>query len=60
MFSASWRSIIETGGEVQVNLWVAFTSDGRQDKKLDVRSGKTSAVMLALHHSVGLKRELSR
>ena len=30
--------------------WVAFTSDGRQDEKVDVRSGKATAVMRALHH----------
>ena len=36
-------------------LGVAFTSDGRQDEELDVRSGKTSAVMRALHYSVVLK-----
>ena len=33
-------------------LGVAFTSDGRQVEELDVRSGKASAVMRALHHSV--------
>ena len=37
---------------------VAFTSDGKQDKDLDVRSGKANAVMRALHYSVVLKREL--
>ena len=37
-------------------LSVAFTSDGRQDEELDVRSGKESAVMRASHHSVVLKR----
>ena len=41
-------------------LGVAFTSDGRQDEELDVRSGKASAVMRGLHHSVVLKWELSR
>ena len=41
-------------------LGVAFTSDGRQDEELDVRSGKASAVMRALHHSIVLKRELLR
>ena len=41
-------------------LGVAFTSDGRQDKELDVRSGKVSAIMRALHHLVVLKREVSR
>ena len=41
-------------------LEVLFTSDGRQKKELDVRSGKASAVMQALHHSVVLKRELRR
>ena len=38
------------------DLVVAFTSDERQDEKLDVWSGKASAVMRALHHSVVLKR----
>ena len=41
-------------------LRVPFTSDGRQDEELDVRSGKASAVMRALHQSVVLKPELSR
>ena len=41
-------------------LGVAFTSDGEQDEELEVRSSKASAVMRALHHSVVLKRELSR
>ena len=39
-------------------LGIAFTSDGRQDKKLDTRIGKASAVMRALHYSVVMKREL--
>ena len=60
MFSASWRCIIEAGGEVQVSFGVAFTSDGRQDEKLHVRSGKATAVMLALHNSVVQNPELSR
>ena len=33
-------------------LEVAFTSGRRQDEELDVRSGKASAVMRTLHHSV--------
>ena len=41
-------------------LGVAFTSDGRQDKELDTRIGKASAVMRALHYSVVMKRELSK
>ena len=41
-------------------LGVAFTSDGRQDEELNVRSDKASDVIRALHHSVVLKRELSR
>ena len=41
-------------------LGVAFKSDGRQDEELDVQSSKASAVMRALHHSVVLKRKLSR
>ena len=39
---------------------VAFTSDGRQDEELDIRIGKASAVMRALHYSVVMKRELSK
>ena len=35
-------------------------SDAKQDEALNVPSGKASAVMRALHHSVVLKRELSR
>ena len=41
-------------------LGVAFASDGRQDKELDTRIGKASAVMRALHYSVVMKRELSK
>ena len=41
-------------------LGVAFTSDGKQDEELEVRSGKASAVMRALQHSVVLKQELSK
>ena len=37
---------------------VAFTSDGRQDEKLDIRIGKAMATMRALHYSVVVKREL--
>ena len=33
-------------------LGVAFMSNGRQDEKLDVRLGKASAAMRALHNSV--------
>ena len=39
---------------------VAFTSDGRQDEELDTRTGKASELMLALHYSVVMKRELSK
>ena len=38
---------------------VAFTSDRRQDKELDTRIGKASAVMRALPYSVVMKRKLS-
>ena len=41
-------------------LWVAFTSDGRQNEEFDTRIGKASAVMRALHYSVVMKRELSK
>ena len=41
-------------------LGVAFTSDGRQDKELNTRVGKATAVMRALHYSVALKRKLSK
>ena len=59
MFSVSWRCIIEADGKFKY-LGVAFTIDGRQDEELDVRSGKASAIMRALHHSIALKRELLR
>ena len=39
---------------------VAFTSDLRQDEELDIRIGKAKAVMRALHHTVVMKRELSK
>ena len=41
-------------------LGITFTNDGRQNEELDVRSGKASIVMRALHHSVVLKAKLSR
>ena len=41
-------------------LGVASMSDGRQDEELDIRIGKASAVMRALHYSVVIKRELSK
>ena len=41
-------------------LGVAFTSDGRQDKEIDARIGKASAVMRELQRSLVLKRELSK
>ena len=41
-------------------LGVAFTSDGRQDEELDIRIGKASAVMRALHYAVVMKRELTK
>ena len=39
-------------------LGVSFTSDSRQNSKLNIRVGKASAVMRQLHRSVVLKREL--
>ena len=41
-------------------LWVSFTSDGKQDEKLDTRIGKASAVMRALHKSVVMNQKLSK
>ena len=43
-------------------LGVAFTNDERQDKEMDIRTGKAKAVAqaLLLLHLVVLKRELSR
>ena len=58
------QSFLQVGGVLlkQVDkfkyLGVTFTSDGRQDQELDVRSRKTSDVMRSLHHLVVLKREL--
>ena len=39
---------------------IAFTSHGRQDEELNVRSGKANAVMRTMHHSAVLKQELSK
>ena len=39
-------------------LGVAFTSDGRQDEKLDTRIGKASAVMQPLPYFIVIKPEL--
>ena len=39
-------------------LGVTFSSDGRQDKKLDRRIGKARVVIRQLYQSVVLKREL--
>ena len=41
-------------------LGIAFTSDGRQDEEIYIRTSKASAVMQALRCSVVLKRELSK
>ena len=41
-------------------LGVAFTSDEWQDKELDIRIGKVIAIMRTLHHSVFVRRELSK
>ena len=60
------RSVLQVNGATlkQVEkfkyLGVAFTSDGKQDEELDIRIGKASAVMRALHYSVAMKRELSK
>ena len=39
-------------------LGVSFMIDGRQNSELDIRIGKTSAVIRQVHRSVVLKREL--
>ena len=59
MFSSSWWSSLKQVKKFKY-LGVAFTDDGKQDQNLDIWSSKASAVMRALHHSVVLKRELSR
>ena len=41
-------------------LGIVFTSDGKQDEELDIRTGKASAVMRALQRSIVMKKELSR
>ena len=56
--SNEWSNT-EAGREVKY-LGVTFTSDGRQDEELDTRIGKASAIMRALHHSVVMKRVLSK
>ena len=42
------------------DLGFAFTSDGRQDEELDVRSRKASGVVQVLHHLLIFERELSK
>ena len=43
--------------QIQVKyLWVAFTSDGRQNKELGIPIGKAIAIMKALHYSVVMRR----
>ena len=37
-------------------LWVAFMSDGRQNKELGISICKVIAIMKALHHSVVMRR----
>jgi len=37
---------------------VVFTSDGRRNKEIDTRIGKTNAVLRELYRSVVAKREL--
>ena len=58
MFSASWRWIIEAGREVQVS-WGCINEWWKIIRRIGCWSGKASAVILALHYSVVLKRELS-
>ena len=41
-------------------LGVAFTSDRRQDKELDIQIGKAIAIKRALHYSVVARQELSK
>ena len=41
-------------------LGIAFTSDKRQDKELDIRIGKTIAIKIALHYSVVERQKLSK
>ena len=41
-------------------LGVAFMSDGRQNKELDIHSGKAITIMRASHYSVVVRPELSR
>ena len=38
----------------------AFTSDGRQDEKLDIHIGKATAIKRDFHYSVVVRRELSK
>ena len=65
----SLQRSLKVGGELLKQmekfkyLGFAYTSDGRQDEELDIRSRKARAVMRtlqALHHLVVLKRDLSR
>ena len=57
---ASEWSDSEAGIKKFKYLGIAFTSDGRQDKELDTRIGKASAVMLVSHYSVVMKFQSSK
>ena len=57
MLSPNWWSITKTSVKFKY-LGVSFTSGGRQNTELDIRIGKTCAVIRQLQLSVVLKREL--
>ena len=48
-----------TQKQVYKYLEVTFTSDGRHDKKLNIKIIKAIATTRALHYSVVVRRELS-
>ena len=45
-------------GGVQLKQVEKFTSDGKQDEEIDIRTSKANEVMQALRCSVVMKREL--
>ena len=60
------RCLLQLNGVTQKHIYkfkyleVAFTSDGRQDKELDIQIDKAIAIMRTLHYSVIVRLVLSK
>jgi len=58
VYAASQQQYTAAGGEVKY-LGMVFTSGGRQSEEIDIRVGKTNAVLCEFYCSVVRKQELS-